>query len=207
MAKGYQAAKKFHDENTGMPYSPIKIKDGQTLTIRILQSEDEWVSLYFHEVVNKLKRTRCASETPSPDAEKCALCAHDAPRRYRTFIPMRVRGDENLERVVFQEVGREGLAMYINQIEELPEGKNMTMYDWKLKRTGEKLSTTYHIIKVEDPETQRPLNDAEKSLNVPNLEELYVVPDAATILARAMSYSELGQVTATGEAGKSKTPF
>lgn len=206
MAKGYKAAQEFHENNTGMPYAPFKLpKSGDALEVRVLQHQDEWENLNIHAQHQKVKPTRCASDG-AKDASKCALCAMDVPRSLKTYIPVRVRGDEDTERVQVIVYGREGLQEVINQIEELPEGVDITHYDFKVKRVGEKLDTKYKwFIQAE---TKSPLSEDERSLEVPDIGSLIAVPDELELVRRAKGFRDAESASATPieAAGKTARP-
>ncbi len=186
--RGFNEALQFHKENTGLAYALVRLKkSGDSAEVRVLQPEDEWVSLFIHQEFQKLKQTRCASDGQK-DANACPLCALDAKRRLRTFIPVRLRGDTEEDRVQFVEAGRNTLTEIVSQIEELPEGTSITSYDWKIKRIGEDFDTEYkwHV----KSDTKRPLDDREKALVIPNIEELIELPDDVTMQQRAKSYRQ-----------------
>lgn len=219
MARGFEKAQKFHDENTGMGYTPFSLpKDKDTKQVRILQPETEWVNLQIHGVYQKVKETRCAATIVTEDNEEkedrstCPMCMADVPRKMSTYIPVRVRGDENSDRVQVIRYGRDGLAQVINQIENLPEGKNMTEFDFKITRKGEKLDTVYFWNSVADADLARPLNEAETALIVPNMEEIVPFVEEAQMLRRAQGHTDAESVApvdagaGTTTAAK-KTPF
>src|ERR1700722_20699837 len=169
--RGFQNATQHHKDNTGLPYKRfILAKDGDSAEVRVLQNQDEWVSLFFHEEFQKTKRTRCLSEDAAKDVEKCGLCAADVKRKLVTFIPVRVRGDANKEQVQLIEAGREMLNEVVSQIEELPEGTDITFFDFKVKRLGDKLDTKYKWICQAG--TKHVLDEDEAALEIPNIEDL-----------------------------------
>jgi hypothetical protein len=192
--RGYRSAKEFHDNNTGLGYTPFRLKkDGDFAVVRPLQSEEEWVSLFLHADFNKgLKTTRCLSETVDKDPTTCPLCAVEAKRSLKTYIPVRVRGDNPETRVQVIEYGREALSEVFSQIEELPAGTDVTCFDFKIKRKGTGLETSYKWIA--QSETKRPLDDEEKALQVPDMEETVPV-DAGSAAARAQQYANSENVT------------
>ncbi len=204
--RGYTAANQHHKENTGLPYKPFKLeKSGDFAEVRVLQSQDEWLSLFFHQVFGKLKRTRCSSEDSAKNPEICGLCAVEAPRKLVTFIPVRVRGDEEEDRVQLIEAGRDTLNEIVSQIEELPEGADITTYDFKVKRAGEKLDTKYkwHL----QASTKRPLDEREAALPIPNVEEMIEVPDELTLVQRIKQYRQAEDVKPVESAKTGKSRF
>jgi hypothetical protein len=216
MARGLQAAMRMNEENSGLGYTPFKIeKDKGAEQVRILQPYDEWVSLWIHNVWEKVKPTRCGATEEQIDGEirenrkTCPLCMMDIPRSVKTYIPVRVRGDDNSERVQIIVYGRDHLAQVSNVIDNLPEGKDITMFDFKIVRKGEKLNTTYFWNVAADADLVRPLNEAERSLVIPDMEELIVVKEEHELLRRANGFAQSESATpveASNGNGK-KTPF
>jgi hypothetical protein len=193
--RGYQAAASYHEENTGLPFQRFILKgDGDFAEVRVLQTPDEWVSLFIHSVFNKLKSTRCPSDG-GKDGTICPLCAVDAPRSLRTFIPVRVIGEADLTKVHVIEYGRDNLSEVVSQIEELPEDSDVTHYDFKIKRKGKDKDTTYkwHLVPNSDSE----LSEAQLALEVPDMEELWPVPELDVLQARAKEFKQAGAVTPT----------
>lgn len=214
MARGYATAQKYHEENTGMGFTPFNLaKDKDSKQIRVLQTELEWVNLFIHNAWQKIKPTRCAATVSVEDDKEvedrttCPLCMAEVPRTLRTYIPVRVRGDENPDRVQVIVYGRDHLAQVINQIENLPEGKHMTDFDFKVTRKGDKLDTVYFWNLVADPDTQRPLNDAELSLVVPQMEEVIPILEEVQLLRRAQDFASAESAAPVESANKTKTPF
>ncbi len=217
MARGYLAAQRVHEENTGMGYTPFKMKDKETKQVRFLQDETQWVTLFMHSDYPKLKPTRCAAKEIVENGEAiydrstCPLCMAEITRSPRTFLPVRVRGDDNESRVQVINYGRDHFAQVINQIENLPDGTHMTEFDFKVVRKGDDLNTTYFWNMVPDPKYNRPLDDKEKALDVPDMEELIPILDEAVLIKRAQNYADGQSATpvAAGAAsnGAGKTPF
>lgn len=187
--RGLDVTRKFHDENTGAPYKTVMIKEaGQFVCVRVLQKEDLWVSLFMHrDWSTKVPSTRCVEQTDEPDMEKCELCAHDIGRQLRTFIPVRVRGDENQGRVQFFDYGRDNLAEVVNQLEELGKDQSITDIDFKVKRQGKGVDTKYRW--VPSGENDRPLNESELALVVPDLAELIPIPSEAKVRALVRKFT------------------
>jgi len=216
MARGLQAAMRMHEENSGMGYTPFKIeKDKGTEQVRVLRVPDEWVSLWIHNVWEKVKPTRCAATEQQIDGETkedrktCPLCMMDIPRSVKTYIPVRVRGDDHSDRVQMIVYGRDHFAQVANVLDNLPQGKDITMFDIKIVRKGEKLNTTYFWNVVADPDLARPLNEAELELVIPDMEELIEVKEEHELLRRANGFAQAEAATPV-EAGSSngkKTPF
>jgi hypothetical protein len=192
--RGYKAAQEYHKNNTGLGYMPFKLeKDGESAVVRVLQPQDEWVCLAIHQDFNKgLKSTRCLSETLEKDPDKCPLCLCEAKRSVKTFIPVRVRGDQNESRVQVIEYGRNALEEVVSQIEELPAGTDITNFDFKIKRKGLKLDTTYKWIAQND--TKGALGEAEKALEIPDMEEL-LPADLLLATQRVKAYINSSTVT------------
>lgn len=217
MARGYQVAKTFHEENNGLGYTPFTLKkDKDQSVVRVLQHQDQWVNLYMHQAYKKIKApTRCSASWTTDernisveDRSGCPMCMAEVPRTMKTYIPVRVRGDENEQRVQTIVYGRDGLQELINQIEELPSEADITTYDFKIKRQGEGLDTKYFWMRQE--ETKRPLNDAEMKLEVPDMEEVISLLDEGQLLNRAQQYiaAESAQaVEPSNGNGRTKTPF
>lgn len=215
MARGYLAAQRIHEQNTGMGYTPFKVKAGEVKQVRILQSETDWLTLFIHQKYPTLKQCRCAAavsienDQEVEDRSVCPLCMVEAPRTSRVFIPVRVRRDEDTSRVQIISYGRDHFAQLINQIENLPNGKTMTDFDFKVSRKGDKLDTVYFWNLVADPEFQRPLNDSELALKIPNIEEVMPILEESILIRRAQVFSEAGDVqpVASSSNGNGKTPF
>jgi hypothetical protein len=221
MAKGYKAAQTFHEENTGLGYTPFTLKkDGDQAVVRILQSQDDWVNLYIHTAFKKIKGpTRCAAQWVDRDGQQvedkstCPLCLDDIRRTMRTYIPVRVRGDSNEKRVQILNYGREGLQELISQIEELKEDQDITYFDFKVKRKGNDLDTKYFWVK--DYETKRPLSEDERALEVPDMEVVMPVLDEHELIFRAKQVSDAENAAAVdpsssngnGNGNGKKLPF
>jgi hypothetical protein len=198
--RGINKAKQVHEDNTGLPYKALQIKDnGGTAEVRILQPQDEWVSLFFHQKYQVLKRTRCASED-SAKSDDCPLCVAGAPRQLKTFIPVRVRGDAEQERVQIVEAGNETLNEIIFQIEDLPEDTDVTYFDFKIKRVGVGLDTKYKCATKNG--TKRPLDKDEQALTIPDIETLVPVPDELKLIQRTKEFTQASSVTPTEEGEK-----
>jgi hypothetical protein len=202
--RGFEKATQHHKENTGLPYKRfILAKDGDAAELRVLQNQDDWVSIFFHEEFGQTKRTRCLSDDTAKNVDTCGLCADDIKRRLITFIPVRVRGDLNEAQVQFIEAGREVLNEVVSQIEELPEGTDITFFDFKVKRSGVKLETKYKWIC--QPATKHPLNAAEVALVVPDLETLLPLPDELTVAQRLKQHHQAEDVAPVeAKTGKSR---
>jgi len=219
MARGYLAAQRVFEENTGMGYTPFKMKDKETKQVRVLQSEHEWVQLFIHADFKKgLKSTRCAAaistenDVQVEDRSTCPLCMAEAPRSPKTYIPVRVRGDENPARVQVIVYGRDHFQQVVNQIENLPEGSHMTDFDFKIVRKGDDLNTTYFWNIVADPKFNRPLDEKEAALEVPDMEETIVILEEGVLINRAQAFTDAANVTAVPAGngagnGSAKTPF
>jgi hypothetical protein len=181
--RGIAAAAKYHDEHTGLDYNPFRLKaENDFKVVRPLQTQDEWVSLFMHNDFKlKTGSFRCAADGEEPDMEACIGCAHGVKRSLRTFIPVRVRQDDNQKRVWVIEYGRNGLLEVMNFIEEHCEDVKggVTGLDVKIKRQGTGTDTVYRWIYSSN--NTRPLNDDEKALEVPNMDELITIPDDARV--------------------------
>jgi len=135
----------------------------------------------------KIKATRCASDKER-DIALCALCAQDAPRSLRTYIPVRVRGEDDMTKVHVIEYGRDNLSEVINQIEELPEGSNITEFDFKVKRKGTGTDTIYKWVRLSTAPDE--LSAGHKALVIPDIEALIPVPEQEQIDVRAKQYAQ-----------------
>jgi len=218
MARGYLATQKYNAENTGMGYTPFTIKkDGEKRQVRILQHELEWVNLHMHSAWKIVKPTRCAAprtmedDVEVEDRSQCPLCNAECPRSPKVCIPVRVRGDEDASRVQIIMYGRDHFAMVADAIEHLPEGKSMTDYDFEIKRVGSDTNTKYFWYRTETE--QRPLNEAELKLEVPDMEEIVPILEEHVLLRRAKDYLDsedaapVGAAGGGGSNGSAKTPF
>jgi hypothetical protein len=181
--RGMAAAAKYHDEHTGLDYNPFRLKDENDFkVVRPLQTQDEWVSLFMHTDFNlKLGSFRCGAEGEEPDMEACIGCAHGVKRSLRTYIPVRVRQDDNQKRVWVIEYGRNGLLEVMNFIEEHCEDVKggVTGLDVKIKRQGKGTDTKYRWIYTSN--NTRPLNDDELALEVPDMDAILGIPDDARV--------------------------
>lgn len=211
--RGVDAAKTFHDENTGLPYKPFVLKDdGDLATIRVLQPQSEWISMFMHrDWGSKISPTRCADQADEPDMEACFLCAQGIPRQLRTYIPIRKRGDTANDIVRVIDYGRDNLAEVLNQIEELPKDTDVTMLDFKVKRQGKKTDTKYRWIPAGN---NRLLEEAEKSLEIPDINDLIKVPTLARMKSLATKFGAAEDTEdaeksggASGSGSEERTPF
>jgi hypothetical protein len=208
MPRGAKAAADFHANNTGLPYTPFVLKnDKDKKTVRVLQPSDQWVNLYIHQDFKKLNPTRCPSDDPEGDTTDCPLCAAGAPRTLRSYVPVRVRLDEDTARVQLIQMGREHLKEAISFIEDHGEP---TEVDVQIKRMGQGLDTSY---KWSEAGEKRALNAKEKALEIPDIEELIEVPHEEELERRAIRWDEsrgAASVDGKGEGngkGKSEPPF
>lgn len=205
MARGFQTADQARKDNTStFTHRKLILKnDGDSAEVRVLEHQDQWVNLMMHSVWQKLMPTRCTSDN-AKDPENCPLCAHGIARRLVVYIPVRVRDtmDENQVNVI--EASGEHFQEIVDQIQELPPNSDMTDYDFKVKRSGAGKSTRYrwHI----QLSTKRPLNAQEKALEIPNLDELIVVPDADTAMRLARTIQDDAAVQPI-EAPKTRARF
>jgi len=186
--RGYKAAQQRFDEDSAGPFKRLKIdKDGEFAEVRILQAPDDWVSFYIHDKFKVLKSTRCLAPNDR-DASVCPLCDADAPRKLRLFIPVRVRGDQDENRVQIIEYGSKAFQEVGSQLEELDNDNDILNYDFKIKRKGEKTDTTYKWIRLVKGEG--PLTDAEKALEIPNVDALWPLADPAMMAERVKQFKQ-----------------
>ncbi|MGH7744056.1 MAG: hypothetical protein ACREQ5_04450 [Candidatus Dormibacteria bacterium] len=179
--RGFSAAKKHHDDNKNafMPMFVLK-KDGDSAEVRVLQAPDEWESIFVHSQFKVIQSTRCPSDGAKDEA-LCPLCAANVPRKLRTFIPVRVRGDEE-NKVRMIEYGANHLAEVISVMEELPTVTDITQFDFKVKRVGDDLDTKYRWFV--QSETKHNLTEQERALVLPDLAAAYPVLTGAALAAR-----------------------
>lgn len=205
MARGFKQIKKYNDENTGLPFKLFQLKEeGQQAVVRILT--EDVVGLQIHQEFQKLRPTRCVSEA-AKDPDNCPLCRVGATRSMRTFIPVRVRGDEDESRVQIIEYGAKALnkvTAWIDEIEEEYPDNNITHFDFKVKRLGTKKDTEYSwtLVPKEQP---RPLTEEEAALEVPDIDKLIPVLGEEILEKRAREYAQAGDVTPVERESKKAT--
>lgn len=207
--KGFGAAKEFHDENSGLPYIAFKIKEGEKAPddakmVRVLALTDEdesrpempvIQSLVMHTKYKVLNPTRClAGDALKPDPDKCPLCRVKAPRTLRTFIPVRVRGSKDGE-VQIIEYGRNNVQEVAALLSELENG-DITSTDFKIKRIGAKKDTKYKWFISH--RTERPLDEEELALEIPDISELIPMKEFHELESRAMEWERSQGVKKTG---------
>lgn len=204
--RGFDSAKDYHVNNTGLPYKVFKLeKDGQFSIVRVLQSPSEWVSIFFHNKFNVLKRTRCLAVDGPKDGAVCPLCAAGAPRSLKTFIPVRVRADDQ-DRAQFIEYGRDALQEVIAQLDELKDNGEepdaIMNRDYKVKRMGTKTDTSYKWMVV--AKSEKPLTAAEKKIEILDLEKEIPLPDAKLMEERVAEWNKNAQVEEATESDEPK---
>lgn len=207
--KGLASAQEFHAENSGMPYLPFKIEEGakpplDSRIVRVLaltnadpeRPEIPVIESYvMHQKFKILNSTRCAAgDSLKPDPDKCPLCRVKAPRTLRTFIPVRIRGAKG-DDVHVIEYGRNNVQEVVALLEEV-EGGDITSFDFKIKRTGSKKDTKYKWYIVQ--KTDRPLNEEELALEVPNIDELVPIKEEHELETKAMEWERSAGAKKTG---------
>jgi hypothetical protein len=204
--RGLAKVKEFHDNNTGLGYFPFKIAEDakdKTAIVRVLAAADysgynedgtpvddtETViqSLFIHNQFKVINSTRCTSNDVEPDKEKCPLCRVGVPRSLKTYIPVRVRGDEKVDRVQIIEYGRNHLSEVQSFIEELPNA-DITATDIKIKRSGKKTNTEYKWYVV--PKSDRPLDEDELALEIPDMEAIIPIREVLDLEKRAAEWEK-----------------
>jgi hypothetical protein len=201
--RGLKTINKYHEENTGLPYFPFKIKEGakeKTVRVRvlakanydyddggnILNPEANVVqALFMHQKFKVLNPTRCVSDDIEPVPGACPLCRVKAPRSLRTYIPVRVRGDDNKTRVQIIEYGRDNLNEVQNFIEEYAPHGDITQIDVKIKRMGVGKDTEYRWLPAGD---ERELDSDELELEIPNMDEIVPIKDELELEKRAIDF-------------------
>jgi hypothetical protein len=204
--RGLKKIGKFHEENTGLPYHPFKIKDDlpkdkQFAKVRVLAHaepdyDDEGgeidngkpviQAIFMHQAFRVVNSTRCVNnDSAQPVPEECPLCRVKCPRSLRTFIPVRVRNDEDEKRVQIIEYGRNHLTEVQNFIEER-EDADITGVDIKIKRIGKKKDTEYRWTPILG--TERPLDEQELALEIPDMLALIPVKEESELEKRAMEF-------------------
>jgi hypothetical protein len=199
--KGLNAAKEFHDNNTGMPYLMFKIEDGlkppaNAKIVRVLQGVEELTSLVIHTKFKVLNPIRCKSESLKPDPDICELCKVKAPRTLKTYIPVRVRGNKNKDEVHVIEYGRNNVQQVQSVLEEAGTDGDLTGCDFKIKREGSKKDTKYMWFVV--PNSYRPLTDEEKDLEVPDIAVLIPIKSDEEMHKAAIDWQRAQGATKTG---------
>lgn len=206
--KGLQAAGRFHDENSGLPYLAFKIEEGKkspddAKIVRVLASTDELneqglpsiSSIVMHQKFKVLNSTRClAGDGIKPDSGACPLCRVKAPRTLRTYIPVRVRGSKGDEVHVI-EYGRNNVQVVSALLDEVENG-DITSVDFKIKRVGKGKDTKYMWFIVNN--TTRPLSAEERALDVPDMEALIPMRSADELEAKALEWTRSNGATRTG---------
>lgn len=193
--RGFANRQRFDEENTGLPFTPFKIKEkGPAEIVRVLLPVDDIQSLIVHRRFKVLNQIRCAAaESLQANPDVCPLCAVKAPRTMRTYIPVlrRQRKDEtNYEpRVEFIEYGREGVGEVASLLEDV--NNDITSVDFKIKRIGVDKETKYKWLPVNG--TQRDLNEEERALEIPDIDELLPIKPEVELLRRAEEWRKYAE--------------
>ena len=131
VGKGLGAIKEANEGGTAY----LRLKNGESTTIRILTPLDEIVSIYEHteQIDGRWRNFTCLGR------ENCPLCKADKRASFKSFIVVYDYKDEKVK--IFKAsktVGKDLIAL-------VEEYGDLTKRDMKIKREGDGLQTVYHF--------------------------------------------------------------
>lgn len=163
VGRGLSAIREANENNLAY----LKLKDGESTVIRILTPLDEIISVYEHteEFNGNWRNLTCLGK------DNCPLCKAGKKASFKSYITVFDKKDGKVK--IFKASKTVG-GQLLNLVEEYGD---LTKRDFKIKRDGEKLKTTYHFF-ARDPESF----DASE-LDIPDIEELVAPKTPEEILA------------------------